>query len=140
MTRPVNLRPRRGGPRDPDGVLRISFPAPCVTLNLNDRLHHWKRAERVALWRRAARFAAYGTPKNGPSNVRLVIGVPYPGRRRDPHNWMPTVKAVIDGLVDAGIWPDDNSDHVTVIEPAFRKGTDCIIEIWPRTHQRKEHP
>ncbi|MFE0059951.1 hypothetical protein [Streptomyces sp. NPDC059003] len=33
-------------------------------------------------------------------------------RKRDPGNWAPTAKAYVDGLVDAGLLPDDNSDHL----------------------------
>lgn len=29
-------------------------------------------------------------------------------RRRDPANWYPTVKAVVDGIVDAGVLEDDS--------------------------------
>jgi len=47
-----------------------------------------------------------------PSFVRVTFGVRDPGRRRDPHNYMPTVKAIIDGLVDAGVWPDDTPEDV----------------------------
>jgi hypothetical protein len=28
-------------------------------------------------------------------------------------NYYPTAKAILDGLVDAGVLPDDNDDHVT---------------------------
>lgn len=33
-------------------------------------------------------------------------------RRRDAHNYMPTIKACIDGLVDAGVIPDDNDSVI----------------------------
>ncbi len=35
------------------------------------------------------------------------------GRRRDPLNWAPTAKALIDGLTDVGLWPDDSARHLT---------------------------
>jgi crossover junction endodeoxyribonuclease RusA len=35
----------------------------------------------------------------------------------DPSNAAPTVKALIDGLTDAGVWPDD--DHTHVIGPTY---------------------
>lgn len=34
-------------------------------------------------------------------------------RRRDVHNFMPTVKAAIDGLTDAGLWIDDRDGILT---------------------------
>ena len=39
--------------------------------------------------------------------------VPRDRRRRDPSNWMPTQKAMIDGLVDYGLVPDDCPPFVT---------------------------
>lgn len=43
-------------------------------------------------------------------------------RRRDPGNWYPTAKAIVDGLVDAGILIDD--DHTKVVGPDMRQRTD----------------
>lgn len=37
------------------------------------------------------------------------IGYPPTVSKADPHNTAPTVKALIDGMVHAGLWPDDNS-------------------------------
>ncbi|MFC7739662.1 hypothetical protein ACFQXA_00090 [Nocardiopsis composta] len=45
---------------------------------------------------------------------------PKTNRRFDPHNYQPSVKAMIDGLVDAGLLPDDNSEVLT--EVAFVAG------------------
>lgn len=39
-------------------------------------------------------------------------------RKRDTHNYMPTVKALIDGLTDAGVWDDDN--HEILLGPDLR--------------------
>ena len=50
-------------------------------------------------------------------------------RRRDPHNATPTIKATIDGLVDAGIWVDDSSEYVIVIDPIFVKRTDQLVTV-----------
>lgn len=58
-------------------------------------------------------------------------------RRRDPANWAPTAKAVIDALVDNGIFPDD--DHSHLIGPDMRIGPpvinggpeQLIVHIWP---------
>ena len=44
----------------------------------------------------------------GPSRVTVAVAYPT-AARADPDNAAPTVKAIIDGLVDAGVWPDDNS-------------------------------
>jgi crossover junction endodeoxyribonuclease RusA len=41
-------------------------------------------------------------------------------RRRDIHNWMPVGKACVDGLVAAGVLPDDNDDHL--LGPYMHRG------------------
>lgn len=56
-------------------------------------------------------------------------------RRRDPANWAPTAKAVLDGLVDSAIFPDDSSEHVVGpdmrLGPPVPKGSEVlIVHIW----------
>lgn len=49
---------------------------------------------------------------------------PRDNRRRDADNLVPTLKALCDGLVDAGLVPDDTPNymhkHMPVIHPAER--------------------
>jgi len=40
---------------------------------------------------------------------------PYDKRRRDPDNYAATGKPLIDGLVAAGVLPDDDGKHVAVV-------------------------
>ena len=47
----------------------------------------------------------------GPTHVAAHIGYLRNGTA-DPCNAAPTVKALIDGMVDAGVWPDDDSIYV----------------------------
>lgn len=50
--------------------------------------------------------------------TRVIVTIaPLTMRRRDPANWAPTAKAIVDGLTDAGIWPDDWK--------AWVEGPDC---------------
>jgi hypothetical protein len=50
---------------------------------------------------------------------------------------MPTVKAIVDGLVDAGVWPDDNSDSVVVTEPLLDPHRDPLtFEIQLRPYDQ----
>lgn len=66
------------------------------------------------------------------SNVQVTIPFRM-NRRRDPHNYVGTVvKAVVDGLVRAGLWPDDNPEFVTVLEPLLVVGTEVVVSITPR--------
>jgi crossover junction endodeoxyribonuclease RusA len=125
--------------------MSITFRAPAEWLTLNQRLHWADRARRVKSWRRAAALHARKTrPGAGPcalemlpSFVRVTFGVRDPGRRRDPHNYMPTVKAIIDGLVDAGVWPDDTAEWVTVHDSQFERAATrtVTVDIWPREAQ-----
>ncbi|MDP8971179.1 MAG: hypothetical protein M3N52_11940 [Actinomycetota bacterium] len=60
------------------------------------------------------------------------------GHRRDPHNWFPTAKAAVDGLVDAGVLPDDRAELVTGPDMRLgpKVGQPCLVlHLWP-THQR----
>ncbi|WP_232676703.1 hypothetical protein [Nocardioides sp. R-C-SC26] len=82
-------------------------------LSLNDRLHHMKRAT----YTRALRGLGFVSARNarirdlGTTHVVAYIGYPKLGRA-DPMNAAPTTKALIDGFVDAGVWPDDDSRTV----------------------------
>ena len=37
------------------------------------------------------------------------------------------VKAVIDGLVDAGCWPDDTAEWVEIRQPTLQVGGDLVV-------------
>jgi len=83
-------------------------------LSLNDRGNHYARARLTrsvrdeASWR--ARSARIPRPL---AKVRVeVIWVVGDHRRRDEDNPAPSAKAVYDGLVDAGIVPDDTPEFM----------------------------
>jgi crossover junction endodeoxyribonuclease RusA len=102
------------------GSFELKFPAPDKMLNMNSQLHRYTRASRVKQWRTAAFYRAKeaGLRPQGPSIIRWTITFPTM-RRRDPHNFFPTLKPIIDGLVDAGVWPDDTPEWVTTTEPTI---------------------
>lgn len=84
------------------------------TLNKERTLHHFTRAKKVKEWREAAHIAALARkiPKLGPIEVRFT-----PHRRNrqgmaDTGGHFPVAKAMIDGLVDAGILTGDGPDTV----------------------------
>lgn len=117
-------------------MITLNFPAPAPLLSLNDRGHWAQKARHVALWRHASNVAAMAAERHGlrrrqpRSVVRLTLPVRSVKQRRDPHNYTPTTKAVVDGLVDAGLWPDDTSEYVVTLEPDFRQGGDVTVSIW----------
>lgn len=95
----------------------VTLPAGEPLLTSNQR-HHWQAKARLtkALRTTTAWIAkAQGVgPVDGPVRITAVIH-PKTARRFDPHNYQPSVKAAIDGLVDAGVFPDDDSKVVHAV-------------------------
>ena len=108
-------------------TLVVEFDPPAKCLTMNQRLHWAQRSKISRAWRDAARDAALDQVTPGgpdewlPLEPSLVtVHLPVKGnRRRDPHNWFPTIKPIIDGLVDAGLWPDDTPEWVRCTEPVL---------------------
>lgn len=109
----------------------VEFDPPTSMLSMNDSQGSaWRQKQRRAdknLWVEAAAYGACAAfPGVGPAGRSLppcevFISLPMVGaHRRDPHNYFPTVKAIIDGLVDAQLWPDDNPAWVHTNEPTIR--------------------
>ena len=83
-------------------------------LSSNDRRHWAATAGLTRSIRSMAAMAARGNriaPIDGPVDIAALVGYPT-ARRADPHNAAPTVKAAIDGIVDAKVLPDDHSGIV----------------------------
>ena len=116
--------------------LTFTFRAPCDYLNAN-KVEHWTvKARKVKAWRAyscAAALRFIGRPYP-PADVHVQLDV-HDNRRRDPANWAPTTKAILDGMtaptttyrrgkatvnVGASLWPDDTPEYVTTHEPTFR--------------------
>lgn len=87
-------------------------------LSLNDRLHPYEKSRRVKKLREMGKLVgqlglAKGTLQPMPEGAHLVALVQYQTKYRvDPANALPTIKAIVDGLVDAKIFPDDDSRHL----------------------------
>lgn len=98
-------------------------------LNSNDRMHWREKARRSAFLRRAA-LAIAGTGWTPvPYRVRAEVDFEFPNRRRrDVHNLMPTVKPLIDGLVDAGLLVDDSTAHL--VGPDLRVSDDLCPKAY----------
>lgn len=96
---------------------------PADYLNMNDR-RSWGQDHGLRdIWKRSAWAHANEKRKpkiTGLATVQVDFGVTDLWRKRDPSNWMPTVKAIVDSLTEArGFWTDDDSTRVTVREPRF---------------------
>lgn len=119
--------------------LVIDFFPPGPLLSLNQRGHWARKSRHVAEWRKAAWLAACNRRRHPSfpdtplpkSLVKLSLPVKSLLVRRDPHNFYATTKPVIDGLVDARLWPDDTPDYVVTTEPEFHT-TDR--KVWVRIY------
>lgn len=86
-------------------------------ISSNDRLNRFIKADLTAHLRKLSKDLAlkmYEHPEDimfsdkNPCYIGVVV-CPPTRRRMDAPNWYPTVKALIDGLTDAGIFDDDNN-------------------------------
>ena len=100
----------------------IFIPQADDWLSSNHRYGHWAvRHRRAHAWRQAACWIvrAARVPTYEAIHVEARVHKKT-ARRYDPHNLMPTLKACIDGLVDAGVIADD--DHTRLTGPDVRPG------------------
>jgi hypothetical protein len=111
-----------------------------VSLNAERSAHWRKRHALTASWREQAAILARRDLK--PIVDRPIIVEAFPiqkGRLPDAGNAYPTVKAIVDGIVDAGIIPDDDPDSVASIvlqaprRPTPGEGEHVTINLWATT-------
>ena len=121
--------------------IKFEFTLPDRIWSTNDErnMHFSQRHELVKAWKGATRmnYLAYRNkreipPRLAPGIVQLAIPV-RDRRKRDPHNYCGTVlKAVIDGLVLAEVWPDDTPEYVGHREPVLYVGNVVMVDITPK--------
>lgn len=100
-------------------------------LSANGRFHWAAKARRTKTLRQRGFWAAKQTKASRHDRLHVTAFIQYPtGGRADPANSAPTVKALIDGMVDAGVLPDDDSTHL--IGPDFRRDTGRCQRGWHR--------
>jgi len=95
-------------------VQTLEIPKLADWLNANEKPHWAKQNKRAQAWRHGAHILARHAklPKDL-QRARVDVYVWKASRRRyDPHNLMPTMKPVIDGLVDYGLLPDDSHEYL----------------------------
>ena len=105
-----------------DWIIQLPYTKP--PLSLNDRKHWRKKASITKEIRDFVHQAAWLViPACSASDVTLHY-VPRDARRRDADNLVPILKACCDGLVDAGVVPDDTPElmrkHMPIIDAANR--------------------
>lgn len=114
-----------------------------VSLNA-ERSAHWRqRHQLTAAWRQQATVLAHQHLNTIPTANLPIIVEAFPvqkGQLPDAGNCYPTVKAIVDGIVDAGIIPDDDPTAVDsiVMQSPRRPNTDepehVTINLWATTH------
>jgi crossover junction endodeoxyribonuclease RusA len=122
---PTSLRPGAGAAPaggDTPRSWRIEMPAGMELLNSNHR-GHWSRRQRLTKdlrWAACCLARSALVPQLERAHVEAVYEPP-DRRRRDPANLYPSIKACVDGLVDARVLPDDDAAHL--VGPDMRLST-----------------
>lgn len=116
----------------------IPLPVGLPLLNANrSRREHWAVVRRTAKDIRTAAFVAARELRIPLIERARIVYVIHPSpqtRKRDPGNWAESAKAGVDGLVDAGVFPDDNSNHVIGPDPRIGepvKGGQLVFHVTP---------
>lgn len=105
---------------EPKILMGLSFDVPPLTAN--QRMCWQEKAPIVRNVRREARVKAQFLKLVRMEKVEVKLHYrPRDNRRRDADNLIPTLKALCDGLVDAGVVPDDTPEfmvkHMPIIHP-----------------------
>lgn len=101
----------------------VAGPVRKAWLNANDRIHWSLKAKLTKGWRRNAWHSTMSAAPfpQAMDRAHIVATLHFgDNRRRDVGNYAPTVKAVVDGIVDSGLLWDDNDKHL--IGPDLRRG------------------
>jgi crossover junction endodeoxyribonuclease RusA len=114
----------------------VALPPGLRLLNANERLG-WRKRNDITQAIVDAAIVMTRKAKIPPLERVTIVAVLHPAdtRRRDPHNWYPSIKAAIDGVVRAGrVLADDDAEHVLDVsvrlgEPV--KGSQLVLHIHP---------
>jgi hypothetical protein len=112
-----------------------------IILTANQRLHWRERAARTQILRlNAAKLQQSTEHRHHFERAHCIYVLGFPdSRRRDPANWQPTVKALIDGLVSGPahfngfrwpLLPDDDWSHLTGPDPRISTSHCPIGHVW----------
>lgn len=97
----------------------VTIPAPARWLSANQRVDLRRQTPDRRAWRTAGQEHARAAALPHLQRVHIVAELRFRDRRRrDPHNYYPTLKALVDGFVDFGLIPDDS--HQYLVGPDIR--------------------
>ena len=99
----------------------LTIPAPALWLNANQRVDLRRQTPDRRAWRDAGRVYAMQAKLPRLRRAHILAELRFAdARNRDVHNLYPTIKAVVDGLIDYGLLPDDS--HHYLVGPDLRYG------------------
>jgi Holliday junction resolvase RusA-like endonuclease len=116
-------------------VLDLGLPPERpLSTNESNRMHWAQRERKLEPWRKAAWALAQQqklAEKVGGRQSKVTVVIPFRTKtKRDPSNYVGTVvKSVVDGLVTAGVWPDDDPRYVEIQEPSLVIGRNAEVHI-----------
>lgn len=103
------------------------------TVNWERTKHFQVRAKKIKIWREATCIAAQARKVPFMKKVQITFTPYVAGKRKiDTANHFPVLKAMVDGLVDAGVLSDDGPDIVPIIvfnAPVFAGENYAKLEI-----------
>ena len=113
------------------GCPTIAGKPAWLTQNQVRRLHHQAHAQAARAWRNVAAWQARAdriAPVASPVLIVCEIARTSP-RRLDADAVAPTCKAVIDGLVDAGVLAGDGPDDVAAVTYVAEAGRAAVDSL-----------
>jgi len=116
----------------------LTIPLVPISQNTNEWNSRWRKRDYLEVWVRAAWAVAKEAkvPKLAGGELDAVIFFKNDDPRRDFDNYFsPLWKGTLDGLVHAGVFPDDNSRVVRPNTPYFemdKSNPHTVITITPR--------
>lgn len=110
---------------------RLEYPQRPWTLNKERKENRFVRAERVKEWRSAFHLLALEAKIPRLPAIGLDVQARLTGVQQDPVALFPAYKAALDGIVDAGVVPDDTWDYVKNVNflPP-EKGKPHALIVW----------
>ncbi|QWY81949.1 RusA-like resolvase [Arthrobacter phage Sicarius2] len=103
-------------------------------LSANDRLQHYGKNERTQVWKNLAAGAAARANIEPLDWARIVYWVRWPDNvRRETSNLQPAAKAIVDGIVLAGVLKDDRDEIVDGPDPRriYPNGPHrVVVQLW----------
>jgi crossover junction endodeoxyribonuclease RusA len=116
-----------------DNMIELDIPLVLgrPPLTANDRRHWAQKASLTRMVREAVCWRAREHKLNPQGYVIVQLHYTPPDRRRrDPSNLMPTQKPAVDGLVDAGVVPDDTPEYVGELMPVIHPPSGTGPRMW----------